>query len=266
MFLTDFVRTNHGIGSGNFATVFRWETKSTGEPVACKQFNKKELTTQDTVSVKREIDILTTLHHKHIVQFLCTFEDVTHIMVVMEKCEGIELFDQIVSKGTFSESLTMMTMKAILQAVKFLHEKLITHRDIKPENIMVSVSDDGKTLHSCKLIDFGLAVTVSSRDAVMRGRIGTPFYIPPEVLNNRYTMLCDEWSCGVVMYILLSGYPPFYGNSEQAIFYKIRNSEPDLKHEAWTAISHQPKEVISSLLQKNPSERISVETLLLQLN
>ena len=141
--ITDFLRTNHALGSGNFATVFRWEKKSTGEAVACKQFNKKVLTIQDTDSVKREIDILTTLDHKYIVRLLCTFEDVTHIMVVMEKCEGLELFDQIIAKGSFSESLTMMTMKAILQAVKFLHEKLITHRDIKPENIMVSISDDG---------------------------------------------------------------------------------------------------------------------------
>lgn len=170
-------------------------------------------------------------------------------------CSGGELFFHITKKKYLTEAKAALIMKQAFYALCYLHSNMICHRDIKPENFLLYQEDDDSHI---KLIDFGLAKKVT-KDELMTTPNGTPYYIAPEVLKGSYTALCDNWSMGVVMYIMLSGKPPFTGKDNNEILHNVLHTQFDFKTPVWEQISEQAKDLISKLLCRNADERLTAE-------
>jgi len=205
--------------------------------------------------LKREIDIMKKLKHKNIIMLHEVFEDTENIYLVLEYVTSGELFDHIINKGTYSEKDAANIIKQILEAVNFMHKNGIAHRDLKPENILIS----GENQDIIKVSDFGLSKDFSGSEK-LKTACGTPDYVAPEVLRGAiYDHSVDVWSVGVICYILLCGFPPFYGNNEQQIFDKILRGDFDFPSPDWDNISDDAQEFVSALLTKNPRDRPSAE-------
>lgn len=249
--LKDCYKLGSKLGEGSYGKVRRGVSLATGEEVAVKSILKKNIRRIETL--KREIKIMLQLDHKNIVKLHDVFEDGTHLHIVMELCTGGELFDSIVEQGSYSESDAAELLQQILEAVAYLHDNRVAHRDLKPENFLFSSKKKNATL---KIIDFGLSRFYKDK-AYMKTRVGTPYYIAPEVLRKQYDHACDLWSVGVIMYILLCGYPPFWGNTEKDIFQRIKLGKFDYPKEEWSKISDSAKQLIERLLDVNPATRIT---------
>ena len=239
------------LGHGSYGQVKKVKHKKFNEIRAMKITNKK------TYSSKYEIEILRKISHPNITNIFEIFEDSKKYYVIMEFLEGGELFDAITSIGSFSEETACQVMKQILSAINYLHSSNIVHRDLKPENIMLLQKPENGVYH-IKLIDFGTAKTFKPGKK-MNKFIGTSYYIAPEVLKERYDEKCDVWSCGIILYILLCGYPPFNGNTNVEIFHAIQNQNPIFTGEEWEDITSEAKDLIKIMLKKNPNERWSAE-------
>ena len=239
------------LGHGSYGQVKKVKHKKMNEIRAMKITNKK------TVSSKYEIEILRKISHPNIANIFEIFEDSKKYYVIMEFLEGGELFDAITSIGSFSEESACQIMKQILAAIYYLHSSNIVHRDLKPENIMLLQKPQNGNYH-IKLIDFGTAKQFKPGKKMCKF-IGTSYYIAPEVLKERYDEKCDVWSCGIILYILLCGYPPFNGNTNVEIFHAIQNQNPIFTGEEWEDITAEAKDLIKIMLKKNPNERLSAE-------
>ena len=192
------------------------------------------------------------LDHPNIIKLQEVFEDETEIHLVMDLCTGGELFDHR-SRGHFSEADAKGIMKTILGALEYCHEQHVCHRDLKPENFLFTSSEEDSTM---KIIDFGLSKNYGDDDhSTMRTRVGTPYYIAPEVLERKYDKAVDLWSAGVIMYIVLCGYPPFWGSTDKEIFGRIRSMVVDFPVEEWTGVSDEAKDLIRLLLSKTAADR-----------
>mmetsp|Transcript_24798 Transcript_24798/g.38589 ORF Transcript_24798/g.38589 Transcript_24798/m.38589 type:complete len:225 (+) Transcript_24798:218-892(+) len=188
------------------------------------------------------------------------FEDDAHYCIVMDLMEGGELFDQILKRQHFSESEARSAIRSIIDAIRYCHSLNIVHRDIKPENLLIKSKE--LNLDSIKISDFGLARYVKSEE-MARTTCGTPGYVAPEIiLQKPYGKECDYWSIGVVLFILLSGSPPFYEDEDNDLFHKIKNVKYDFSDEAWNHISEEAKDLVTQILKQNPLERISCEQML----
>mmetsp|Transcript_14511 Transcript_14511/g.14121 ORF Transcript_14511/g.14121 Transcript_14511/m.14121 type:complete len:173 (-) Transcript_14511:730-1248(-) len=163
--------------------------------------------------------------HPNIIKFYETYKDNKYYHIVMEFCDGGELFERLIEIGSFSEKDAALIIKQVLSAIKHLHDKNIAHRDLKPENIIFEDNDTNKM--KVKLIDFGLSKILGLNKKEMLTKLGTPYYVSPEVLEGSYNKMCDLWAIGVITFILLSGTPPFNGRSELEIFNKIRCCDYD---------------------------------------
>ena len=197
-------------GSGAFATVRKVTSKVSGQVRALKIIKKQK--GQDSARMYLEVEILKKLIHPNIMQIFEFYEDKKNFYIITELCEGGELFDQIVDKGSFSEIEAAWVMKQLMSAINYIHTNNIVHRDLKPENILL----DTKKNNIIKIIDWGTA-RFFEKNKKMNKVSGTPYYIAPEVLFEKYDEKCDVWSCGVIMYILLCGYPPFNGETDTEI-------------------------------------------------
>jgi len=176
----------------------------------------------------------------------------------MEYCTGGELFDRIVAAKKFTEKHACDIMEQMLSAVKHLHEHGIVHRDLKPENFLMNdVSEESEV----KLIDFGLSKRFSNKDAIekMKTVVGTPYYVAPEVLKGNYDTMCDVWSLGVMLFVFLCGYPPFEGDNNKEIFKNVVKQELEFDPIDWDSVSAEAKDLVSKMLTKDPSKRISAE-------
>jgi len=244
------------LGEGSFGTVRRGIHLKTGEKVAVKTIMKQKV--KNIESLRREIDIMRNANHPNIITLLDAFEDPKLLFIVMELCSGGELFDHISSRGCYSEADDVHIFRQILLAVSYLHSNNIAHRDLKPENFLFSADEINSPL---KLIDFGLSQLYSDTSN-MKTRVGTPYYIAPEVLRRSYDASCDMWSVGVILYILLCGYPPFYGDTEREIYQSIESGSYDFPPGEWDSISNQGKDLISKLLLVDPSSRLSAKNAL----
>ena len=239
------------LGHGSYGQVKKVKHKQLNEIRAMKITNKK------SDSSKYEIEILRKISHPNITNIFEIFADSKKFYVIMEFLEGGELFEAITSIGSFTEASACKVMRQILQAVYYLHSNRIVHRDLKPENIMLTQKPKNGN-YQIKLIDFGTA-KMFKPGKKMNKFIGTSYYIAPEVLKERYDEKCDVWSCGVILFILLCGYPPFNGNTNVDIFHAINNQNPIFGGEEWEDITQEAKDLIKLMLKKNPNERLSAE-------
>jgi len=215
------------LGSGGYGAVYLAKNKQTGAKVAVKAMQKGKIA--DYQSFKNEISILRGLDHPNIIKLHETWETDRICFLITELCEGGELFYHITKRKHLTESQAALIMRQAFYALCYLHNNKICHRDIKPENFLLYKEDDESHI---KLIDFGLAKRVS-RDEVMNAPNGTPYYIAPEVLKGSYTTQCDNWSMGVVMFIMLSGKPPFGGRSNKEIIESVLKGNYNIQTPVW---------------------------------
>mmetsp|Transcript_12136 Transcript_12136/g.38934 ORF Transcript_12136/g.38934 Transcript_12136/m.38934 type:complete len:328 (+) Transcript_12136:50-1033(+) len=251
------------LGSGNFATVKRAQYKgkekidSMPENVAVKIIDKSKV--EDMNDIQREIEIMQMVKHKNIIALFEIYDEPKKMHLVMELVTGGELFDRIVQKQKYSEKEAAGCMAQLCEALHFLHDKKIVHRDLKPENILYE-SPDSDTI---KVADFGLARVVSGKD-VMKTACGTPGYVAPEILKNQGydSGAVDIWSAGVILYILLCGFPPFYEEELPALFDQILHARYDFPSPWWDHISSDAKELVRNMLELNVEKRFTAKQVL----
>lgn len=261
--LKNFAATNPGkledfynvsktvVGEGAFGKVVIAKDKSTGVAKAVKAIQK--VATKEVQKMQEEINIISVLDHPNIVRLYESFQDRRTIYLVMELCDGGELFERIVDAGSFSEAEAAQCVKQMLLAINYLHQNLIIHRDLKPENWLVATKGPVEK-STLKLIDFGISKRLKPGD-VATSKAGTPNYVAPEVLAGRYNEKVDIWSTGVIMYIMLSGLQPFTGKNADEILASVKRAKFNLEGGAWKSISPNAKGLIKALLQKTVSVR-----------
>lgn len=243
------------LGRGQFGVTHLVTHKVTGEKLACKSIATRKLHTEDDIEdVRREVQIMHHLTgHRNIVELKGAYEDRYSVNLLMELCEGGELFDRIIAKGHYSERAATALFRQIITVVHNCHSMGVIHRDLKPENFLLLSKDEDSPL---KATDFGLSVFFKPGD-VFKDLVGSAYYVAPEVLRRSYGHECDVWSAGVMLYILLSGVPPFWGENEQGIFDAVLRGHLDFSSEPWPSISTSAKDLIKKMLQSDPKERIS---------
>ncbi len=224
-----------------------------------KKFAVKSMKIQTLVPelklIENELDILAAVDHPNIIKYYETYDDGNYLHIVMELCTGGELFDRIIKQGKFSEAEAANIMEKILSAISYLHNLGICHRDLKPENFIFSSNESDAEI---KIIDFGLA-TRQLKEGQMNDVVGTPYYVAPEVLDGVYTNACDVWSMGVIFYIMLSGKPPFSGETSSEVLGKVTRAPVCFPEKNWHGISNEAKDLITKMLEKNPQARLTAK-------
>lgn len=247
-------------GSGAFAVVHRATDRQTGAVCALKVVSKDP---SRFVSFRNEVENHILLDHPNIVKVFETLEDSHNLYLSMEYCSGGELFDLIKEHSRFNESDAACLMYQILRTVSYCHAKCVAHRDIKPENFLLKERSSLEHLpdSGLKLIDFDASKRYApGRPDVMRSVCGTAYYVAPEVLAGRgYNELCDVWSCGVILYILLCGSPPFSGACDEEICKHVRYSAINFELDDFAKVSEDVKELIRRMCNRNVAKRPSAE-------
>ncbi|XP_020530103.1 calcium-dependent protein kinase 19 [Amborella trichopoda] len=243
------------LGRGQFGVTYLCTENSTGLSYACKSISKRKLVRKsDRDDVKREIQIMQHLTGQaNIVEFKGAYEDRLSVHLVMELCEGGELFDRIIAKGHYSERAAASICRAIVNVVHICHFMGVMHRDLKPENFLLASKDEKALL---KATDFGLSVFIEE-GKVYRDIVGSAYYVAPEVLHRNYGKEIDIWSAGVILYILISGVPPFWAETEKGIFDAILQGDIDFESAPWPSISNRAKDLIRKMLTQDPKKRIT---------
>ncbi|OMJ82598.1 hypothetical protein SteCoe_16644 [Stentor coeruleus] len=243
------------IGSGAFGFVRVGTHKTSGQKRAIKTIQKESITKdmKEHSQFFNEVDILIKADHPNIVKLYEWYEDEKYYHLVTEFVSGGELFDFIIKSRMLSEPIAAHFMKQILSAVAYCHANSIVHRDLKPENLLLEKDSADSLL---KIIDFGTS-KIYDTGSKMTQKYGTAYYIAPEVLRRDYTEKCDVWSCGVILYILLSGKPPFYGRTDREILERVQRGQYSMDDQEWGRVSLPAKNLIKKMLQINPSSRIS---------
>jgi len=240
------------LGHGSYGTVWRAKEISTQKEFAIKAIKRQSLMSNNArEQFRAEVGALATIRHTNVVSFKEVFEDATSVFIVTEVA-GQELYECIVEHGFLEEKRAKHICRQMLAAIGHLHQHGYVHRDIKPENVCLGKND------LAKLIDFGLCV--SHQNKVMGNRCGSYFYVAPEVLDKQYSGGgCDVWSVGVVLFVMLVGYPPFYGESDDEIAEQVKTAAPDLTQARWQVISDSAKRLVLKLLVKDPHLRVSAK-------
>ncbi|KAF5473427.1 hypothetical protein F2P56_010039 [Juglans regia] len=248
------------LGQGQFGTTFLCLEKGTNKEFACKSIAKRKLTTEEDVEdVRREIQIMHHLAgHPNVIQIVGAYEDAVAVHVVMELCAGGELFDRIIQKGHYTERKAAELARIIVGVVEACHSLGVMHRDLKPENFLLINQEEESPL---KTIDFGLSVFFRPGET-FTDVVGSPYYVAPEVLRKHYGQECDVWSAGVIIYILLSGVPPFWDETEQGIFEQVLKGELDFMSEPWPSISESAKDLVRRMLVRDPKKRLTAHEVL----
>ncbi|CAL9008615.1 unnamed protein product [Prunus brigantina] len=249
------------LGWGQFGVIRACTDKLTGEVLACKSIAKDRLVTSDDVrSIKLEIEIMTRLSgHPNVVDLKAVYEEEEYVHLVMELCAGGELFHQLEKHGRFSESDARVLFRHLIQVVLYCHENGVVHRDLKPENILLATKASSSPI---KLADFGLATYIKPAGESLHGLVGSPFYIAPEVLAGSYNQAADVWSAGVILYILLSGMPPFWGKTKSRIFDAVRTADLRFPSDRWDRITESAEDLIRGMLCTDASRRLTAQQVL----
>ncbi|XP_030522240.2 calcium-dependent protein kinase 34 [Rhodamnia argentea] len=243
------------LGRGQFGVTHLCTHKQTGQQFACKTIAKRKLVNKEDIEdVRREVQIMYHLTGQpNIVELKGAYEDKHSVHLVMELCAGGELFDRIISKGHYTERAAASLLRTIVQIVHTCHSMGVIHRDLKPENFLLLNKDENSPL---KATDFGLSVFFKQGD-VFKEIVGSAYYIAPEVLKRRYGPEADIWSIGVMLYILLSGVPPFWAESENGIFNAILRGQLDFTSDPWPSISPGAKDLVRKMLNSDPKQRLT---------
>ncbi|CAD8176142.1 unnamed protein product [Paramecium octaurelia] len=252
--ISSFYKIEKSLGQGAFGDVRLVIHKSSGFKRAMKQIRKDKIIKEDEENMLSEVNTLKELDHPNIVKLHELFQDAKSYYLVTEYLEGGELFQKITDMKHFSEKMAADIMKQILAGVVHCHEKKVVHRDLKPENI---IFENKKPNSNLKIIDFGTSRKMETNQNLTK-RLGTPYYIAPEVLKRNYNEKCDVWSCGVILYIMLCGYPPF-GGQDQEILQNIELGKYEFDPEDWNKISDEAKNLIKRMLTKDYQQRISAQ-------
>ncbi|XP_076921204.1 calcium-dependent protein kinase 26-like [Bidens hawaiensis] len=258
--IRDVYTLGQKLGQGQFGTTYLCTEIATGIDYACKSISKRKLISkEDLEDVRREIQIMHHLAgHKNIVTIKGAYEDPLYMHIVMELCNGGELFDRIIQRGHYSERKAAELTKIIVGVVEACHSLGVMHRDLKPENFLLVNRDDDFSL---KAIDFGLSVFFKPGQT-FTDVVGSPYYVAPEVLLKHYGPEADVWTAGVILYILLSGVPPFWAETQQGIFDAVLKGYIDFESDPWPLISDSAKDLITKMLCSRPSDRLTAHEVL----
>ena len=238
------------LGKGDFSHVRLAIHKDTKQDRAVKIIQKKKV---DMKRLLAEISIVSKLSHPSIMEVYEVFEDTKKVYIVSEYCKGGELFDIISKKRNFSEKEACIVMEQLLSGICYSHKNGIVHRDLKPENILMEDTSSNLTI---KIVDWGCATQMKQRER-LHEMDGISYYIAPEVLEGDYDEKCDIWSCGVILYILLCGYAPFYGENDKEIYNQVLKGEYDFPKEEWQNVSEEAKNLVQKMLEKDTKKRIT---------
>jgi calcium/calmodulin-dependent protein kinase I len=253
--INDVYDVGDELGKGGFSIVYQAVRKSDKTKWAVKVIDKEALK-DDIKLLKREVEIMKQVNHNNILKLNEIYEDEQKVYIVMELVQGSELFDRVVDKGFYTEKQAKNIVLQILSAIAYLHNVGIAHRDLKPENLLCSGDGDEEVV---KLADFGLAKMFNGEEELMTS-CGTPGYVAPEVLLcESYDKGVDMWGIGIITFILLAGYPPFYAEDDTAMFERIMNCDYDFEDECWDDVSDVAKDFIQKLLVKDPEQRLNAE-------
>lgn len=248
------------LGRGEFGVTYLCIDRDTRELLACKSISKRKLRTAvDVEDVRREVAIMKHLpRNSSIVSLKEACEDDNAVHLVMELCEGGELFDRIVARGHYTERAAAAVTRTIVEVVQLCHKHGVIHRDLKPENFLFANKKENSPL---KAIDFGLSIFFKPGEKFSE-IVGSPYYMAPEVLKRNYGPEIDIWSAGVILYILLCGVPPFWAESEQGVAQAILRGLIDFKREPWPSISESAKSLVRQMLEPDPKLRLTAKQVL----
>eukprot|EP00922_Rhytidocystis_sp_ex-Travisia-forbesii_P018963 GHVS01028161.1.p1 GENE.GHVS01028161.1~~GHVS01028161.1.p1 ORF type:complete len:704 (+),score=129.27 GHVS01028161.1:94-2205(+) len=241
------------LGVGAFGEVVLCVDKVTKAERAVKMIKKSPTSAGADGKLLLEVELLKLLDHPNIMKLYEFFEDNQFFYIVSEVYSGGELFDAIIDRQKFSEKDAANCMKQVLSGVSYLHKHKQVHRDLKPENLLLDSSADDAII---KIVDFGLAAHFTAQE-ILKEKLGTAYYIAPEVLQSNYDQQCDVWSCGVILYVLLCGYPPFNGATDPEIMDKVRLGEFRFLDADWKEVSEDAKSLIREMLTIDTKKRIT---------
>ena len=249
------------LGEGAYGKVVKVRHKISKVLRAMKIIHKDKMSlgSEEEEALINEINVVKSLDHPNIMKVYEFFNKDNSLYIISELLSGGELLDKINENNKLSEDVSAFLMKQIFSAVDFCHQKGIIHRDLKPENILIESEEEAnKEFFTVKIIDFGTSGKLKNGE-MFNLNVGTPLYISPEVLNNKYNEKCDIWSCGVIMYMMLSGQPPFKGDNDEEIYQSIKEGKYNFDDEQWDEISSDAKDLIKNLLIKDINKRYSAK-------
>ncbi|XP_068114062.1 calcium/calmodulin-dependent protein kinase type II subunit gamma isoform X2 [Hyperolius riggenbachi] len=254
---TDEYQLYEELGKGAFSVVRRCVKKSTNQEYAAKIINTKKLSARDHQKLEREARICRLLKHPNIVRLHDSISEEGFHYLVFDLVTGGELFEDIVAREYYSEADASHCIHQILESVNHIHQHDIVHRDLKPENLLLASKCKGAAV---KLADFGLAIEVQGDQQAWFGFAGTPGYLSPEVLRkDPYGKPVDIWACGVILYILLVGYPPFWDEDQHKLYQQIKAGAYDFPSPEWDTVTPEAKNLINQMLTINPAKRITAD-------
>ncbi|XP_056322466.1 calcium/calmodulin-dependent protein kinase type II subunit beta, partial [Danio aesculapii] len=254
---TDEYQLYEELGKGAFSVVRRCAKLCTGQEYASKIINTKKLSARDHQKLEREARICRLLKHSNIVRLHDSISEEGFHYLLFDLVTGGELFEDIVAREYYSEADASHCIQQILEAVLHCHQMGVVHRDLKPENLLLASKCKNAAV---KLADFGLAIEVQGDQQAWFGFAGTPGYLSPEVLRKEaYGKPVDIWACGVILYILLVGYPPFWDEDQHKLYQQIKAGAYDFPSPEWDTVTPEAKNLINQMLTINPVKRITAQ-------
>ncbi|KII64640.1 Calcium/calmodulin-dependent protein kinase type II subunit delta [Thelohanellus kitauei] len=243
------------LGRGAFSIVRRCVHKSTNKSYAAKIVKVSKMSDRDLMKLDREARICRLLKHENIVQLFEVFKEIDYQYLVFELITGGELFEEIVARESYSEFDASHIIQQVLESIDYCHKNNIIHRDVKPENLLLAKKEPNSAV---KLADFGLAVECLGDELSWFGFAGTPGYLSPELIREeKYGKKVDVWSCGIVLYILMVGYIPFWHDDAHKLYAQIIEKPLEFPSPEWDTVSPEAKTLIASMLEKDPFKRCS---------
>ena len=245
------------LGAGGFGEVWLVRHKEIKKEFAMKIIQKQKNKVSEEKEIMNEVKILKTLDHPKVLKILDFYSTSDKFYIITDYCPNGELFKEIQNVGKFDEGSAAFIMNQVLKIVKYCHSMNVIHRDLKPENIMIESREQNRCIQ-IKIIDFGTAKIFEKGQPENR-YVGSSYYIAPEVIQRKYTEKCDLWSCGVILYILLTGRAPFEGDDDDEIIQSVRKGKYDTCSAPFPLLSYEAKNLIKGLLEMDPKKRLSAD-------